>query len=221
MQLVNKFDYKPLERISTPNGRRYIVGEDNPLPSVTTILSAMKDMTHILEWKERIGEDKANKIVAESSGLGNGMHNLLEDYILGKEMKGQFMAKTLANVIIKKGLKKVSEVWGTEVSLYSKGLYAGTTDLIGVHDGIPTIMDFKNSLREKEKDWIVDYRAQIAAYALAHNEMYGTNISRGVIMIATRDAKYQEFIFEGKEFDECISLWLEILEKYYRLYPNR
>jgi len=216
---INKlFDYQPLQRVDTGNGRRYIVGEGRPLPSVTTILGKTKDMTHINEWKKNIGEDKAQKILTESSGLGNGMHKNLENYILGDEMSGTLMAKALAKVIIKNGLSKVNEVWGTEVSLYSKELYAGTTDLIGLHEDKPSIMDFKNSLKDKKREWIDDYAAQLAAYALSHNEMYGTNIQRGVVMVATREAKYQEFIFEGAEFDRAVNLWLTSLEKYYKLY---
>jgi genome maintenance exonuclease 1 len=215
MHLVKKFEYKPLSRQEGDDGRRYIVGEGRTLPSVTTVLSKMKDLTHIKEWVNRVGEDEANRIKTEASGLGNGMHKNLENYILGEELTGTFMAKTLANVIIKKGLLNVSEVWGTEVSLYAKELYAGTTDLIGVHSGIPSIMDFKNSIREKEKSWIEDYFLQLTAYALAHNEMYGTDISKGVVMIATRDGKYQEFIIEGDEFLHYQNLWIEKLYAYY------
>lgn len=215
IQLIKKFDYKPLKRIDTGNGRRYIVGEGRPLPSVTTVLSKTKDLTHIKQWQERLGIDEANKIKTESSNLGNGMHKNLEKFILGESMDGSFMAQTLAKVIIKHGLSKVDEVWGTEVAVYSTGLYAGTTDLIGVHEGIPAIMDFKNSLRDKKKEWIEDYFMQLAAYSMAHNEMYGTNISRGVVMIATRDAKYQEFIIEGDEFTKYELMWAEKLCAYY------
>jgi hypothetical protein len=216
MKVLHKFDYKPLERIDHPNGRRYIVDAGRPLPSVTSILSATKDLTHIKEWVARVGEDEANRIKTEASGLGTGMHKYLEDYILGKsDLKAQFMAKTLAGCIIKGGLKDVNEVWGTEVTLYSKDLYAGTTDLVGVHKGIPSIMDFKNSLKEKKKEWIEDYFMQLAAYALSHNEMFGTEIKRGVVMIATRDAKYQEFIIEGDEFTHYETMWANKVCAYY------
>lgn len=218
MIIKNLYNYQPLKRIDTPDGRRYIVGEGRPLPSVTTILSKMKDMTHLNEWVKNVGEDKANQIKTEASTLGNGMHKNLENYILGSEMSGTLMAKTLAKVIIKKGLPKVNEVWGTEVSLYSSGLYAGTTDLIGLHENIPSIMDFKNSLQEKKKEWIEDYFMQLAAYSLSHNEMYGTSISRGVVMIATRDAKYQEFIIEGDEFLHYQTMWANKVCAYYEKY---
>lgn len=218
MKIHKKFDYKPLERIDTGNGRRYIVGEGRPLPSVTTILSKTKDMTHLNEWKAAVGEEEAKRIVTEASGLGTGLHKNLENYILGEPLIGTLMAKALANVIIKNGLSKVNEVWGTEVALYSKELYAGTTDLIGLHDDIPTIMDFKNSRSDKKKEWIEDYFMQLAAYALSHNEMYGTDIKRGVVMIATRDARYQEFIIEGDEFTHYETMWANKVCAYYDQY---
>lgn len=215
MLINTKFNYQPLSRVDTPAGRRYIVGETRPLPSVTTILSAMQDMTHLIEWRKNIGEAKAAQITAEASGLGTGMHNNLEKYVLGNPMSGSFMSQTLAKVIIKHGLSKVSEVWGAEVALYSRELYAGTCDLIGLHDGIPSIMDYKNSLKEKERAWVEGYFMQLAAYAMAHNEMYDTNINRGVVMIATRDAKFQEFIIEGDEFTHYETMWANKVCAYY------
>lgn len=214
MLINNKFEYLPLKRIDHPNGRRYIVG-DKTLPSVTTILSKTSDHTHIDDWIARIGEQEATRIKNEASLLGTGMHDNLEKYILGQPMSGQYMTKALANVIIKHGLSKVDETWGTEVALYSKDLYAGTTDVIGLFQGTPAIIDFKNSLNDKKIEWIDDYRAQLAGYALAHNEMFGTNIHKGVVMIATRAGKYQEFVFEGTEFDKCIDLWMHKLQLYY------
>ena len=214
--LINPvYNYQPLAREDHPSGRKYIVGEGRALPSVTTILSKTKDMTFLKEWRAAVGEAEATRIVTEAGGLGNGMHNLLEKYVLGQEMKGQFMAMTLAKLIIKKGLCNVSEVWGTEVALYSKELYAGTTDLIGLHNGVPAIMDYKNSLKEKKKEWIDDYFMQLAAYALAHNEMYGSNIKKGVVMMATRDGKYLEFIIENDEFAHYEAMWANKVCEYY------
>jgi hypothetical protein len=79
MLIQKKFNYQPLQRIDTGNGRRYIVGEGRPLPSVTTILSKTKDMTHLNEWVNRVGEAEAERIKHEASGLGNGMHKNLEN----------------------------------------------------------------------------------------------------------------------------------------------
>ncbi len=215
MKVITKFAYKPLQRTDGEGGRRYIVGEERTLPSVTTVLSKTKDMTHLKEWMKRVGEVEANRIKTEASNIGNSMHKNLENFILGEAMTGSYLSKTLANVIVKQGLAKVDEIWGTEVGVYASGLYAGTTDLVGVHEGAPAIMDFKNSLKDKKKEWIEDYFMQLAAYAMAHNEMYGTEINKGVVMIATREAKYQEFIIEGDEFTHYSTKWAEKLCAYY------
>ena len=220
MLIQQKFDYKPLERIDSPEGRRYVISDGVYLPSVTTILSKTKDMTALNEWKSAVGEAEATRIVTEASNLGTGMHGNLEKYILGQDMTGSYLSKVLAKVIIRHGLSKVNEVWGQEVALYTTDLYAGTTDLVGIYDNTPAIMDFKNSLHDKKREWIEDYFLQCCAYALSHNEMYGTDIKRGVIMIATRDAKYQEFILEGSEFRHYELEWCKRLEKYYNMLPN-
>jgi hypothetical protein len=218
MLLVNKYDYKPLEREEGPNGRRYIVGESKSLPSVTTVLSKTKDMTHLQEWIKNVGEEKANKIKTEAANLGTGMHKNLENYIFGKPMSGPFLGQALAKVIISKGLSQINEVWGNEVSLYAKSLYAGTTDLVGLYNNKPSIIDFKNSLRLKNKEWIEDYFMQLTAYALAHNEMFGTDIDCGVVMIVTREAQFQEFVIEGSEFTHYQNMWIDKLYQYYNKY---
>ena len=182
------------------------------MPSVTTILSATKDSTGIDDWVRKVGEEEALRIKNEAARIGTGMHNNLENYVLGRPITGTFMEQSLAKLIIKRGFPRLAEIWGIEVALYSAGLYAGTTDLVAVLDnGDPAIVDFKNSRTPKRVEWIDDYKAQLGAYALAHNEMYGTDIRQGLIMMACRTGEYQEFHFAGAEFDKCIELWLSRL----------
>lgn len=216
MKLIHPFPYQPLTRQTIDGVRKYNTPDGKQLPSVTTILSATKDMTHLNEWKDRVGTAEATRIVTEASDIGGSMHDNLERYVLtGATPTGTLMTKLLTRMIIERGLKHVTEVWGTEVGLYTKDLYAGTTDLVGCHKGVPAIMDYKNSLKPKKKEWITDYRAQLGAYALSHNEMYNTTINKGVLMIGCRSGEYQEYVFEGKEFTECIDLWLTSLDKYF------
>jgi genome maintenance exonuclease 1 len=121
----------------------------------------------------------------------------------------------MAHSIISQGLSNCTEFWGTEVSLYFPEVYAGTTDLVGVHNGDEAIMDHKQTNKPKKREWIEDYFVQTVAYATAHNEVWGTNIRKGVIFMCSADNLYQEFIVEGNEFDKYTSLWFERLEKYY------
>ena len=99
----------------------------------------------------------------------------------------------MAEKIIEMGLTPVEEYYGSEVMLHYPGLYAGSTDLVCMHNGLETIVDFKQSNRPKKEEWVEDYYLQISAYAMAHDAYYGSEIRQGVIMICTPDLYYQEF----------------------------
>lgn len=219
MIITNPYKYSTYERIET-NGKRHYINKSiqNPLPSVTTILDATSDKSALDEWRDRIGHDEAHAITKQSADTGSDLHLNLEDYILkGSFNRGSFIAKAMTKAIINRGLSKVDEVWGCEVGLHYPGLYAGTADLVGVWSGKPAIMDFKNSRAVKEREWIESYFLQLCAYSMAHNELYGTDISTGVIMMATHDGKYLEFVLELCEFQKYMDKWITALELYYTL----
>lgn len=220
--LVEKFKYKNFKRKNL-DGQRYYVNENgDPVPSVTSILSKTKDMTALNAWKKRVGAAEAQRIVNESASLGTIMHKHLECYIEGVERPSgtnqvYVQAKNLSETVIENGLKNVDEVWGIETHLAFPGLYGGTADLICVHEGEPAIGDFKTSRKFKKKEWIEDYFMQASAYALAHNEVYGTNIQKGVIFMVTHDNEYQQFVVEGDEFQTFTNKWLDRVETYYKM----
>lgn len=214
MLIHKEFDYQPLSREETPAGRMYLV-EGAHLPSVTTILSQTADHTSLDQWMESVGQARADEIRSEAAVIGTAMHTNLENHILGLPMAGPLLPRLLAQNVIKMGFPKLKKIVGSEVALYSRGLYAGTTDLVSyLNTGELAIVDFKNSRSPKSLETIVDYRCQLAAYALAHDEMFGTNIRTGVVMIAVRDGSYQEFIFRDQEFDKCIEEWLARLSQF-------
>jgi hypothetical protein len=219
---VERFQYKECKQINDPVTRKrvYATPDGEKLPSVTTILSATKDMTHLNEWKKRVGEEKAQQIVTEASGVGTAMHANLERFLCGIERQPgnnpvHVQANKMADVIIENGLSKMSEVWAMEQSLYFPGLYSGTTDLIGVHDGEPAVCDHKQTNKPKKAEWVEDYYLQLMAYILAHNEVYGTDIRKGVIFMCSRDFQYQQFTLEPKDFNKYQDLWLSKVEEYY------
>ena len=189
---VQKYNYEELNKTARNGKRHYKTPDGRTVPSVTTVLSATKDMTHLHAWRKRIGEQKAQQITTESANIGTVMHSSLEKHVKGIDRKpGSNLihqkAHTMANVIIDNGLNDVSEVWGSEVSLHYPELYAGTTDLVGVYKGEPAICDFKQSRKLKKKEWIEDYFLQLCAYAEAHNKVYDTNIKRGRVFICTQN----------------------------------
>jgi len=215
------YTYKKLDRQDgSGQGRVYVDEVGNKIPSVTTILSKTKDMSHLIAWKKRIGEDKAKQITEESAGLGTTMHAHLEAYVLGEPRPGgnnygRLMAQRMADTVIAEGLIDVDEVWGVESHLYYENLWAGTTDLVGTYMGRPAIIDFKTTIKPKKREWVEDYRLQLAAYAMAHNNIYGTDIKTTVVLMCSRECEFQKFVWEGAEFEESTMLWSQKVADYY------
>ena len=218
------YEYKELKRTTTEKQRLYTCPDGNAVPSVTTILDKTKSeekKAGLARWRKSVGEAKAKEIVTEAANRGTRMHTYLENYVLGEKLKDKvsypFAQQSLdmAKVVIDEGLKDVDEYWGTEVMLYHPKIYAGTTDLVGVHKGEPAIMDFKQTNKPKKREWIEDYFLQLCAYAEAHNAVHGTNIRKGVVLMCSKDYQYQEFISEGTEWDMWCDLWWQRVEEYY------
>jgi hypothetical protein len=222
MTLINpKYTYEKLQRVEVDGKRRYAAPGGPPVASVTTILSGTKDMSHLIAWKKRVGEAKAQEIVTEASGVGTRMHHYLETYVEtgewptpGSNPYAQ-QAHMMATVIKEQAMVHVDEIWGSEVPLYVPGIYAGTTDLVGTYKGNPCIMDFKQSNRPKKAEWVEDYYLQLTAYALAHNEIHGTDIREGHIFMCSRDLTYQQFSILPHEFDDWAQEWWKRCEQYY------
>jgi genome maintenance exonuclease 1 len=232
--IIQRYDYTPLNRTTIEGKRHYALPDGSKVPSVTTILDKTKPQEKreaLAKWKAAVGEAKAQQIVTEAANRGTRMHAYLEQFVLSGDMKelpsnpfahpSWFMA---AEVILK-GLANVNEFWGVEVPLYYSGLYAGTTDCLGVWKGRPAILDFKQTNKPKKREWIEDYFLQLAAYAQAHNHTYGTNIRDGVILMAVQPKQlpdgtfstpeYLEFEVSGDEFDHWSNEWTKRVELYY------
>jgi genome maintenance exonuclease 1 len=222
--ITNRFNYVDLKRETLNGSRKYITPDGFVVPSVTTILEATKPeeaKQALQNWRNRVGHKQAQAITTEASGRGTLLHKWVEDYIKtgvivdpGSNPYSQQSHK-MAQSIIAKGLKNCNEFWGTEVSLYYPEWYAGTTDLVGIHDGSEAIMDHKQANKMKKREWIADYFIQACAYATAHNRVWNTNIRKGVIFMCTKDNEFQEFVIEGTEFDHYVNEWFNRLEQYY------
>ena len=216
-----KFNYPKSQRELIKGQRHYALNEEK-LPSVTTILSETQSdekKESLARWKARVGETEAERIKDSSASRGTNMHLHLERHILGQGHmdltdEGQ-VAGDMAQVIIDKGLCDMGEIWGSEVTLFYPNLYAGATDLVGVFDYEDSIVDFKQSNKPKKKEWIDDYFMQLGAYAMAHNCVYDTEITQGVILMCTPDKYFQKFQIKGKEFIKYQHKFLERLDKYY------
>ena len=217
MKLLKKYPYKHYNRFSDEKGRKYLV-DNIKVPSVTTILSRTKDMTQLNDWRRRVGNAEADKIMNQASTIGTEMHKVLEYSLNGQGYfnmmdegtKPRMMAKTILENI------KLAEIWGNEVSLEYKNMFAGTCDLTAMAYGKPSIIDWKQSNRPKKEEWVDDYKHQLGAYYLAHTLNYGP-IEQGVIAICTRDLQYQEFRLSEADLQEYADKFLERVEKFKKL----
>ena len=217
------YEYPKSVRSLIKDERHYEVGEEK-LPSVTTILSATQSdekRESLAKWKAKVGNAEAERVKNVAASRGTNMHSHLEYHLNGQGLldlsEGGQIAKYMADIIIQRGLIDLQEIWGSEVTLYYPGLYAGATDLCGIYQGRDSIVDFKQSNKPKKDEWIEDYKLQLAAYATAHDYVYKTNIEQGVILMVTPDLYFQRFIINGSQFREYKWKWLERVDKYYAL----
>ena len=206
--------------------RHYDIGSSK-LPSVTTILAATQSdekRASLEAWKNKVGGIEAERIKNTAANRGTAMHSYLEMHINGENLLDLTIeglaARSMAQTIIDKGLIELQEIWGNEVVLYYPELYAGQTDLCGVYQGRDSIIDFKQSNKPKKDEWIEDYKLQLAAYATAHDCVYGTKIEQGVILMCTPDNFFQRFIINGAQFREYKWKWLDKVDHYYWLKNN-
>ena len=222
MKWNNKFIY-PKSTRSIINGSRHYNLDGSNLPSVTTILKATQseeDKAGLAAWKERVGHKEAERIKNEASNRGSSMHSYIEQFLLGKFnldlLEEENKSKKMAEEIIDNGLKnKLSEIWGAEATVYYPGKYGGTADCIGVYEGKETILDFKQSNKPKKEEYIEDYFLQLGAYSLAHNTVYNSRITQGVILLCTVDRLFQDFKIEGNELINFQNQFLEKVEQFY------
>ena len=215
----NKYKYKKYSRQEENGSRTYNVG-DKKIPSVTTILSATQSLEKrqgLDKWRERVGYAEAARITKQASTRGTEMHYVLENYIDGRGYlnlsQDGAQARLMAHEIVN-NLEKLKTVWGNEVSLAYEDRWAGATDVVGLYDEQPTIIDFKQSNKPKREEYVEDYYYQIAAYSLAHKKQYGP-ITQGLICICTKDILYQEFKMNEEKLKEYEDKWLERVEKFH------
>jgi genome maintenance exonuclease 1 len=222
LTINSPYPYREFKRKSVNGKRLYENPYGDPVPSVTTILDKTKPKEKreaLANWKKRVGEKKAQEITTEAANVGTIMHNILESWVKNEDYAGQkiLQAEMMAETVKKNVEPHLQEVWGSEVNLCYPGLYAGTTDLVGVYKGKPAIMDFKQTNKPKKREWIDDYFLQAAAYSMAHNEMFQTKIEHAAIFMCSRNLDWQLFEIGPEEFKEWEEKWALRVAEYYNL----
>lgn len=200
--------YEDLNSVTKEKGRQYADPEGNTYPSITTVLSILSREA-IQKWRERVGEEEANRISRVASSRGTKIHNIIEKYIandpeyLSGEMPHNIQTFKDIQPYIDSNLSKVYSI---EAPLYSKHLgVAGRVDCVGVWNGKDSIIDWKTSRKEKKKEWISNYFMQAAAYAIMWEERTNRPIKQLVVAIAG-DAGPQIFVEDRDDWtDELIN----------------
>ena len=219
----NKLYKYPKSTRSLIEGNRHYDINQEMLPSVTTILQETQSdekKASLANWRQKVGENEADRIKNEAASRGTAMHSFLEYYIRGDKLldlsdEGQ-VASGMGQVIIDQGFSELKEIWGSEVTLFYPGLYAGSTDLCGIYSGRESIIDFKQTNKPKRKEWIDEYFMQLGAYAMAHDVIYNTCVDQGVILMCSKDGFFQKFTSTGKEFTRFNHKFLEKVGQFYQ-----
>ena len=220
--ITNIYTYPELKRQESDKGRFYLDSKNNPVPSVTTVLNKTSNKEDsIQQWRNRVGEEEANRIIKQSTDIGTMVHEALELYLNDHEWRNfsdnqdGVLAERMTEKFIESGLNSITEVWGLEVGLILDGLYAGTADCVGKINGVPSLIDFKTARKMKKREWIEDYFLQCCAYANAHNVMFNTDINQIVILMIDRDLIFKEFILKPTEFNILTKLWKKRLIEFH------
>ena len=231
MKWNKKYNYPTSNRSVINNSRHYKIN-NQMLPSVTAILSMTRsesEKASLEAWKARMGADLADKVRDLAAARGTAMHGIIEAYLLARnnlelfeQEKEKTNAQKMADLIISDGLKnKLSEINGVECTLHYPGPkgFGGTADLIGVYENIPSVIDFKqkNSIMKESYDSLQTYLTQLGGYSLAHNAVYGSSITQGVILLATPDLVFQVFRINNEKLIEYQNKFLDRVDQYYSL----
>ncbi len=197
-----------LEAETLESGRTYATPDGKKYPSITTVLGATKDDSFLIEWRNRVGEAEANKITKKSADRGTKLHAVCEKYLLNElsNMKIRTMMPDIKDFFLQLRPhidSNVGKVYGLEQALYSDRLkIAGRTDCIAEWNGKLSIVDYKNSRKEKKEDWIQGYFIQCSAYAEMFEDLTRKPINQIVVLIASEEGTPQIFVRDKKNYVE-------------------
>lgn len=214
-----KFEHVPLP-IEVPklkqvneNGMRYYESpRGGKYPSVTTVLSAY-NFKEIMEWRKRVGEEKANKISRAASTRGTAFHKICENYLNNEPV----ICKTPIEVerlnTFKPYLHRINKIHAQELRMYSDHLrMAGTVDCIAEFDGKLSVIDFKTASKLKEKTYIENYFMQCTAYSIMFEELFKIPVSKTVVLIAVDEQQPQLFIEKRDNYVEKLIYFRDMYE---------
>ena len=224
MKVFGPHGYTWLERETVDGKRMYVDATGRRLPSVTTVLSSTLPEAKregLDKWAREVGPEEAARIRDDAGIVGSNLHATVESLLTGED-RSTGDAGPLAQQGVRMGIgvhafvaPLIETLWGVEVPLHFPGRYAGVTDVVGVIEGAPAIMDFKQSNKDKRDGWCADYYMQATMYARAHDELYGTRIRDAHIVVCTRAGQVQRFHLTGDAFEGYAALAQERVDQWH------
>ena len=213
------------------------VWPDTDLLSPSRVFDGTGDKSGLERWRKKVGDEEADRIVAESLSIGKSMHQYLENSILkfsnvkyqnhppiiNPELHPHYnIAYKLGATILELGLKnRLEEIWGLEAHVYYEHFFRGIIDCVGIYEGEPCIVDFKQKRKMPQRKYIEDYFMQVAAYGICHNFMTETKIKKGVVLIVDREFNFKKFVVEGKEWNYYAREFCKRLEDFINIDVER
>ena len=201
-------DLPPVKARNSDGVRLYETPDGNKYPSITTVLS-IRNKKGLHEWRKRVGNDVANYVARTSASRGTKVHHMCEDFLNNEfdedKHKKDFLPYCLFNQLKEQALCNINDIYAQEAGLYSdKYKVAGRVDCIAGYKGVPSIIDFKTSSKERNDDWNENYYIQGSAYAEMFGERTGIEISQVVILVVTEDGTVQEFIKDKHNYLDAL-----------------
>ena len=202
-----------LQQVNENGTRYYVTPEGNKYPSVTTVLSAYNRKA-IFEWRQRVGEEEANKISQQASSRGTRIHTLCEHYLDNKEPQFKTPLDIETFRSFEPVLHRINNIHAQEIRMYSDHLrLAGTVDCVAEFDGKLSVIDFKTARKVKRQEDIENYFMQVTAYAIMFEERFGIPVNRTVVAIAIDNEEPQIFINRRNDYVEQLLYFRDLYEK--------
>ena len=209
-----------IEQINTPKGRLYKTPLGNLYPSATTVVSILNEK-FIREWRNRVGDEKANEISKWASEHGSRFHELMEK-TLKEGIQTLSFGEEFSFVyphFVKNVFPKITEVKFVEQRMFSDTLrVAGTADLVAKFNGKWSIIDWKTSTHDKSPQSVMSYWCQLASYAVMVEELYGIHIEQLVLVFNKGDMECE--IMTSSEVPLWIKRFKKVRQRYFELYEK-
>ena len=192
------------KQITLPDGR-YYQRNGEYYPSVTYVLSHYPKGKFFEDWLKKVGYS-ADYIVKKASEEGTQVHEMIEAYLNGEELKFLEHGRPMYAPNIWQMFLRFVDFWEeykptlieAEIHLFSDELkIAGTCDMVCEINGELWIIDFKTSNYLQ-----TTYDLQTAIYAKCFEECFGKKVDRtGILWLKSSKRRAKKDKMQGKGWE--------------------